>query len=198
MTKLTNPVPLFLDRRGALLDAGYIYVGVAGQDPVANPIALFFDQARTVPATQPLRTLGGRIVSGATFAAVYFAETDFSMLTRDADGNQCDYSPALTSAAMQYQPLDDDLSAIAANGTTAYGRGLLNTSNQIALRQATGIPDPLPIAGGQMQGNITRQNAGVHAYWANPAMTGGRKFLTVDTASDPTSQPGDEWNKYHV
>jgi hypothetical protein len=198
MTKLTNPVPLFLDLRGALLDAGYVYVGAAGQDPEATPIATFFDAERTIPAAQPLRTMGGRIVNGAYPATVYFAANDFSMRTRDADGNQIDYSPSLTSASTQYQPLDTDLSAIAALSTTAFGRSLLQLANQSALKQATGIPDPLPLTGGQVTGNITRQNAGVHQYWANPAITGGRIYMTADSASDPSSQSGDWWLKYHV
>jgi hypothetical protein len=62
MTRLVNPVPLFLDGRGALLDAGFIYIGTAGTNPetLANRLNVFWDKALTIPAAQPLRTLGGR------------------------------------------------------------------------------------------------------------------------------------------
>jgi hypothetical protein len=196
MTRLTNPQPLFLDARGSLLDAGYVYVGVANADPQAQPISVFFDVDRTIPAVQPLRTLGGVIVNGATPAQVFFVETDYSLRVLDADQQLIRYNPTAYPIGAMYQPLDSDLTAIAALGTTDYGRGLLTLASQAALRQATGIPDPLPLSGGQMTGNITRQNAGVHTYWANPAMTGGREYLTVSTASDPTSAPGDVWYKY--
>lgn len=196
MTKLTNPTPLFTDLRGALLDAGYIYVGEANKDPELFPINVFYDVARTIPASQPLRTMGGRIVNGTAPANIFFAEDDFSLRTKDADGNLVDYEPTFLAASTQYQPLDSDLSAIAAQGTTPYGRGLLLLTNQADLKTATGIPDPLPKAGGQVTGNITRASAGTHVYWANPAITGARKYLTANDAADPTSQPGDEWNRY--
>lgn len=194
MTKLSNPIPLFLDLRGALLDAGRIWVGVAGQDPETNPIDLFWDEGRTIAANQPLETMGGRIVNGAYPGSVYFAETDFSMRTRDADGNLVDYSPALTAAGVQYQPLDSDLTAIAALLTTPYGRGLLTLANQAALRAATGIPDPLPAIGGTVSGDILRQSAGAHAYYVNPAYSHFRVFGPENT-TDPTTQPGDLWLK---
>lgn len=43
------------------------------------------------------------------------------------------------AAASGYQPLDSDLTAIAALTTTAYGRGLLELANQAALQSAVGI-----------------------------------------------------------
>ncbi len=196
MTRLTNPQPLFLDARGALLDAGFIYVGVANADPESQPIATFWDVALTIPAAQPLSTLGGVIVNGATPAQVFFSEQNYSLRIDDADGLLVRYDPTAFTVNSQFQPLDADLTAIAALATTEYGRALLTLASSSALRSATGIPDPLPLVGGQMTGNITRQSAGVHAYWANPAMTGGREYLTVNTAGDPASQPGDVWFKY--
>jgi len=41
-----------------------------------------------------------------------------------------------------------------------------------------------------------KQLAGVHAYFADSAMTGGRIFITAVGAADPTSQPGDIWLAY--
>lgn len=196
MTKLTNPIPLFLNARGDLLDAGYVYVGVANADPEDQPIQAYWDFARTIPAAQPLRTLGGRIVNGATPSPVFFAETDFSMRIKDADGGMVDYSPTFYPEVAAYQPLDSDLTAIAALSTTTFGRTLLTLVNAQALRTMTGIPDPLPLTGGTVTGPINRQSAGSYRYWSDGGMTSGRVFLTPNTAADPTSQPGDEWNKY--
>jgi hypothetical protein len=122
MTKLVNPVPLFLDGRGALLDAGYIYIGTSGNDPeiLANRLNLFWDKALTLPAPQPLRTLGGAIVNGHDLAFVYFAEADFSIAIKDADSSLVAYVPsAFDLAGGSYQPLDADLTAIAALGDDA-------------------------------------------------------------------------------
>jgi len=193
--KLQNPLPLFLDRSGALLDAGSIYVGVAGSDPeqAENQIELFWDNERTIPAAQPLRTLGGYIVNGANRAFVFMVEDDYALTIRDANGQLVTYLASTGATESEdFQPLDDDLSAIAAQGTTAFGRGLLNLNNQAALKSATGIPDALPLTGGTVSGSIVRQGAGVHAYAVNPAFTGFRLCGVDPTgAADATSQPGD-------
>lgn len=196
MQRLQNPFPLFLDSRGALLDAGFVYVGAASADPETSPINLFTDQALTQPIEQPLRTLGGLIVKDANPVFVYMAQADYSLRVRDANGNLVLYLPSVAVAAgpgTSYQPLDSDLTAIAALATTSYGRSLLTLANQAALQAAVGLPPALPLTGGTMTGNINRSGAGVHPYHASSAMTGGRIYGPdpVGTA-DKTSQPGDE------
>jgi hypothetical protein len=142
VTKLINPRPIFFDGRGALLDAGYIWFGEDGTDPEveANQIDVFFDKDLTIPAAQPLRTLGGLIMNGANPSFVYTAEIDFSTTIRDADSNLVDYIPtAFDLGGAAYQPLDADLTAIAALATTAYGRAFLTLANQAALQALVGI-----------------------------------------------------------
>jgi hypothetical protein len=190
MQKLGNPVPLFLDTTGALLDGGHIYVGIVDGDPEASPIDLFWDVALTVPASQPLRTIGGLIVNGTTPAAVFISQDDYSMRVTDAQDVLVAYSPSVYTNTSGFQPLDSDLTAIAALGTTAYGRALLTLANQAALQSAVGYT---PFTGGTVITNIVRSSAGVYPYWADAAMTGGRIFSTVEGAADPTSQPGDIW-----
>lgn len=48
----------------------------------------------------------------------------------------------------------------------------------------------LPTAGGTMTGNIVRSGKGVHAYFNDAGMTGGRMFIQA-LGVDPTSAPGD-------
>ena len=195
MTRLTNPQPLFLNARGDLLDAGMIYVGVANADPQDQPVAVFFDAARTIPAMQPLRTLGGKIVNGATPVQIFVAETDYSMRVLDADGGLVSYEPTAFPIGADFQPLDSDLTAIAALSTTEFGRMLLTLANSAALKAATGIADCLPLIGGSVTGNIIRSGNGSHVYWNDAALTSGRRFITAADAADPTSLPGDEWLK---
>lgn len=140
--KLVNPIPLFDDGRGGLLDAGFIYVGQPGTDPEveANQIALFWDVGRTVPAAQPLRTLGGVVVQGGNLGLVYFAESNFSITKRDANGDLITYiQDAFDLGTTAYQPLDSDLSAIAGLDTASFGRGLLVLADAAALRAAAGL-----------------------------------------------------------
>lgn len=193
-TAINNPFPLWLDKDGQLLDGGFIYVGAAGFDPESSPITVYWDAALTIVAAQPLRTRGGYIINDSGNPnGIYCAPADYSIRARDFDGNQVLYKSTTLVTEVSFQPLDSDLTAIAALGTTAYGRALLTLANQAALKAATGIPDPIPAIGGTTTGNITRSGAGVHLYHSDGALTSGRVFVTANGAADPTSLPGDIW-----
>jgi hypothetical protein len=193
MQRLNNPLPLFIDSRGALLDAGYIYVGDPDADPETNPIALFLDQDLTIPIEQPLRTLGGLILDGENAVFVYMAESDYSITIKDANSVLVAYVPSVATAAPSYQPLDADLTAIAALATTAYGRALLTLANQAALQAAVGLPAALPLTGGTITGNITRSGAGGHVYFADAALTTPKITVSAASGGNPTSAPGEIW-----
>ncbi|HEV2124931.1 MAG TPA: hypothetical protein VGW38_19455, partial [Chloroflexota bacterium] len=182
-----------------LLDAGYIYIGVKGADPQVSPLTVYWDEAKTQVAAQPLRTRGGFIVNGATPAFVWVDAADYSQRVKDADGNLVSYTASALEAGatpQAYQPLDADLTAIAALVTTTFGRSLLELANAAALRSAAGIVDSIPAAGGTVGGNIIRSGAGPHLYHNNSAMTSGRVFVTAIGAADPTSLPGDIWIRH--
>jgi hypothetical protein len=193
MQKIGNPIASFFDARGALLDGGKITLGVPSGDPTNNPIVAYWDSALTIVAAQPLRTIGGRIVNGVTPAHVFVAEDDYSMRIIDSDDSLVDYSPSVFIAGIQYQPLDADLTLIAQLATSIFGRNLLTLANQAALQAAVGYA---PFTGGVVTSNITRSGAGVTPYYSDPAMTGGRIYVTTAGAADPTSQPGDLWFTY--
>jgi len=196
MQKLGNPTPYWLDARGALIDGGQIYVGVADGDPETDPVQLYWDSALTIFAEQPLKTIGGLIVNGVVPASVFLAEADYSMRVRDENDVQVFYSPSIFVNTDAFQPASATLDLLSALTTTAFGRNLLTLANSAALATQTGIPNPLPLAGGSVTGNILRSGGGVHPYWANSAMTGGRIYITPEGDPDPTSQPGDIWFTY--
>lgn len=131
MQKVRNPIPLFLDITGRLMDGGKIYIGVADGDPQTDPIDTFWDHALTVPATQPIRTVGGQIVNGVSPAAVFVAEDDFSIRILDQLDNLVDYS-ASNFDGINFQPLDADLTTISGQANTAYGLDLLTSASPTA------------------------------------------------------------------
>lgn len=189
--RLDNPFPYFMDAEGEPLHNGYVYMGVAGQDPETHPLATFWDAALTIAAEQPFRTRGGYVVDGANLAFAYAAGSDYSIRVRDAAGGELLFLASIAVVGEQYQPLDSDLSAIASLTTTSFGRNLLTLANQAALKAATGIPDPIPAAGGPVTGNITRQGAGPHIYHVEGSFISGRLFNTTSAGADPTTQDGD-------
>lgn len=188
-----NPLPLFFDSAGQPLDAGYVYIGEAGADPETTPVATFFDADLSVAAAQPLRTRGGMVVNGITPSAFYIAEGDYSIRVKDADGDTIYSLASVTQAETAYQPLDSDLTAIAALATTSYGRALLTLANQAALKAATGIVDGIPATGGTVSGNITRSGAGPHVYHGDATLNSGKITISAVGGGNPTTQPGEIW-----
>jgi len=191
MTKLTNPVPLFIDGRGVPMDGGYVYVGVANSDPQISPRTVYWDAAYTVPAEQPLRTIGGVTVNGYTPSNVYLPEGDYSMRVLDSSGALVFYSPSLFAAGSAFQGYDSDLQTISDQVNTSFGLDLLTLANANALKSATGIPDCLPITGGTVTGNIVRSGGGAHFYGSDPAMTGAKIYPPLPMGSaNPATGPG--------
>jgi hypothetical protein len=78
--------PIFVATDATALEGGFIYMGQAYQDPEQAPIAVFWDDALTIPAAQPLRTSGGVIVRDGTPSEVFSASETYSIRVRDRSG----------------------------------------------------------------------------------------------------------------
>jgi hypothetical protein len=81
-----SPYPLFTDDDGVALEDGYIYIGTANLDPVANPINVYFNQGLTLLASQPIRTSGGYPVYNGSPARL-FVNSDYSIRVLDKTGS---------------------------------------------------------------------------------------------------------------
>ncbi len=86
MLQVQTPFQQFFDLDGDPLDNGDIYIGGVNQNPQTDPIAIFWDEAGTQPAAQPLKTSNGYLVRNGTPARVYVNESDYSMTVRDVKG----------------------------------------------------------------------------------------------------------------
>lgn len=79
------PFPIFTGSDGTPLDDAYIYIGTANQNPVSNPITVYWDATLTIPASQPIRTNAGYPVYNGSPARFYVA-SNYSILVRDKNG----------------------------------------------------------------------------------------------------------------
>lgn len=86
MSKINEPFPIFYDDDGTPLDNGMIYVGAVGQNPRSNPVQVYYDAALTIPAAQPIRTLGGRPAYQGAPARLYIAQTEYSIEVQNRFG----------------------------------------------------------------------------------------------------------------
>jgi len=78
-----EPYSLIFDRDGQPLENGYLYFGTAAQNPQTNPIVVYWDQAGTQIAAQPIRTSGGYPVRNGAPARVYVNADNYSLTIRD-------------------------------------------------------------------------------------------------------------------
>jgi hypothetical protein len=78
------PYPVFYDRDGTPLDNGNIYIGVANLDAVTNQIQVYYDEALTLTASQPLITSNGYVYRNGTPAQLYVNAANFSILVNDS------------------------------------------------------------------------------------------------------------------
>lgn len=93
LTQLAPPYPIFTDKNGDPLDNGYLYFGVADQNPETNPIQVYWDNALTQPAAQPIRTINGYPARNGSPAAVYTNDY-FSITVRNKKNELVVYAPS--------------------------------------------------------------------------------------------------------
>ena len=140
MTQVTEPFPIFHDDDGTPLENGMIYVGEANQDPRTNPVAVFFDEALTVPASQPIRTLGGRPAYQGAPTNLYISEAAYSITVQNRHG-----SPIVDAADVQSDFVT--LNALAASGGSGLvgfiqaGTGAVARTAQAKMRETVSVTD---------------------------------------------------------
>lgn len=105
------PFPVFQDRDGQPLDNGYVWIGVANLQPQTNPLVAYFDEALTIIAAQPLRTINGYISNAGTPAQIYVDGVNYSILVQDSKGSMVynfpdgtGIDPTLDSCSVTYDP----------------------------------------------------------------------------------------------
>ena len=87
--------PIFTDIDGQPLEAGYVWLGQANLDPQGNPIQVYWDAALTIPAAQPIRTLGGYPVNSGTPARLY-VNSNYSVRVMNKNGSVVYSAPTAT------------------------------------------------------------------------------------------------------
>lgn len=98
MLAIEAPFPQYFDLDGSPLDAGFLYFGVANQNPETNPTTVFWDAAGTQPAAQPIRTITGFAARSGT-PAVLYVPTDYSVTVRNKSGRRLPSSPSSANAS---------------------------------------------------------------------------------------------------
>lgn len=130
--EINPPFRVFTDVDGEPLEDGYIHIGAVNQNPQAVPISVFWDISLTIPAAQPIRTLGGYPSRAGTPSRVYVAETTHSISISNKNGTLI-YSSLNSQSATD---LEARLSASNGSQLVGYGAGTLEEYLDTTLTQA--------------------------------------------------------------
>ncbi len=133
-SKVLPPYPLFNDIDGRALNAGYVYIGEAGKNPEVYPIPVFWDEALTVPAEQPIRTRNGFFAKNGRAGKVYVSNSECSITVKNRK-HYIVYTDLLsdlfigqTSGLKNVESISD-LPAYAKNGDAVYVKGYYKPTN---------------------------------------------------------------------
>lgn len=121
--EILNPFDHYQTLAGAPIDMGKLYIGVANLDPQTNPIAVFYDEALTIAAPQPLTTSGGYVWRSGAPARIFTASPVFSAKLLDKNNAQVFYSQSSKGT--------DDTSSISVKDFGAVGDGVIDDTAAI-------------------------------------------------------------------
>ena len=134
MTEIVSPFQQFFDTSGRPLANGAIYIGDANLDAQTNPIAVYWDEALTIPAPQPIRTLNGYPVWNGAPARLYANVVDYSITVRNAQNRLMYSAPKSRADVVDFvtvkdfgavgDGITDDTAAIQAAYNSVTGAGL--------------------------------------------------------------------------
>ncbi|MEC6393348.1 glycosyl hydrolase family 28-related protein [Acinetobacter pittii] len=161
-SKIQTPYPLFSDIDGHPLDAGFIYVGEAGKNPEVYPIPVFWDEALTIPAEQPIRTRNGYLSYFGRAGKIY------------VDGEQCSVTVRNKRSSVIYTDLYADLSFTQTNANEKFKNVATNVESMADL-----------IA---LKPSQTGQTIFLKSYFPNKNKGGG--FFIYDEFSSKSSDGG--------
>lgn len=85
--KVTPFFPVFTDADGQPLENGKLYVGSPNVSTVANQIQVYWDPELTLPAAQPITTIGGYPSNNGT-PTPFYTDQNYSLLVQNKNGVQ--------------------------------------------------------------------------------------------------------------
>lgn len=126
-----QPFEIFYDINGRPLDDGFIWVGQPNLDPETNQISVFFDEALTIPAAQPIRTRNGFPANAGVQAQIFVSETTFSITIKNKNSTIIRSVAAVHSSSDLEGRLRDSVTV--SNGSSILGRGIVAVASIAAL-----------------------------------------------------------------
>lgn len=84
-TKVDPFFQVFTDLDGTPLENGNLYIGKPNEATIANQVQVWWDRDMTLPATQPIKTIGG-YPSNNGVPSVFYVDENYSLVVQDKNG----------------------------------------------------------------------------------------------------------------
>lgn len=136
----TAPYQQYFDADGSPLDAGFVYFGQPNQNPETVPISVYWDEAGTQPAAQPVVTLNGYTVRAGTPAAL-FSAGDYSVTVKNRRGSLVAYNPSTATFISQLANQTDPAKGSALVGYLPPLTGAVGRTVSSKLRDRISVKD---------------------------------------------------------
>ncbi len=172
----------FSDIDGSPLNEGFIFIGEENKDPVAFPVPVFWDEAKTIAVEQPIRTRNGYIINGNVFSKLYADISSCSVLVR----NRNHYDIFVDQKSNLFSSFNTSKALVQAETDRAMLAEVgLSTAINNEVNRATGVE-------GGLQAQINSNGVGNRAYKtyadmiADVANIPPKSKVTVTNDSDST------------
>jgi hypothetical protein len=162
MTEIVTPFQQFFGTDGAPLNNGAIFIGAAFLDAQSNPIPVYWDDALTIPAIQPIRTLNGYPSRNGTPAKLYSSQADYSITVRTSNNTFVYSSPSQTNVTS----IGVDWANV--KGYGAIGNGLSDDTPAFLNALATGKPVYVPSGTYKITSGLTISTNGQRIFGDGP------------------------------